>query len=90
MELFLTSAGSIRCEHSKHQQRKKMSIVLTVEEEYNMSPLEARFVGFYNKWNLKTSGDPLESFRGLKNPKGVDLYYEIDSIDDWMTKKHQE
>ena len=66
-----------------------MTIVLTVEEEYNMSPLEARFVSFYNKWNLKTSGDPLEAFRGLKNPKGVDLYYEIDAIDDWMAKRNQ-
>jgi len=66
-----------------------MSLILTLEERYNMSPLESRFVDLYNSHAWQTSQDrkPLAVFANIPNPSRVDIYFELEKIDEWLRSK---
>ena len=60
---------------------------LTLPELYRLSDIERSFVELFNKWKMSSSQDPIEQFRTIPNPQGLDLAYEIKAIDTYLEGK---
>jgi len=60
---------------------------LTTPELYKLTMEERLFVHLYNKWGMRSSGDPIEQFRQIKNPQGLNVPFELNAIDEYLEKK---
>tara|TARA_Y100000593_G_C4323788_1_gene345513 strand:+ start:1130 stop:1852 length:723 start_codon:yes stop_codon:yes gene_type:complete len=60
---------------------------LTTPQLYRLSVEERLFVHLYNKWGMKSSSDPIEQFRTIRNPQGLNMAFELHAIDEYLEKK---